>query len=194
VHVTHFNALFWDAGRTRTRVVEHGVVDPGPQYTGELPRAAVVVNEPGRRGRVTGTDLLAALGQDVPVDLFGIGAGALGGVENLPQAALHAAMAQRRVYLHPVRWTSLGLSLIEAMHLGMPVVALATTEVPEAVPPQAGVISTRVDVLRGALRALVDDPEQARAMGKAARAFALERYGLARFLADWNALLMEVVR
>jgi len=194
VHVTHFNALFWDAGRTRTRVVEHGVVDPGPQYTGELPRAAVVVNEPGRRGRVTGTDLLAALGQDVPVDLFGIGAGALGGVENLPQAALHAAMAQRRVYLHPVRWTSLGLSLIEAMHLGMPVVALATTEVPEAVPPQAGVISTRVDVLRGALRALVDDPEQARAMGKAARAFALERYGLARFLADWDALLMEVVR
>jgi hypothetical protein len=194
VHVTHFNALFWDAGRTRTRVVEHGVVDPGPRYTGELPRAAVVVNEPGRRGRVTGTDLLAALGRDVPVDLFGIGAGALGGIGDLPQAALHAAMAQRRVYLHPVRWTSLGLSLIEAMQLGMPVVALATTEVPEAVPPQAGVISTRVDVLRGALRALVEDSEQARAMGKAARAFALERYGLARFLADWDALLTEVVR
>jgi glycosyltransferase involved in cell wall biosynthesis len=129
----------------------------------------------------------------VPIDLFGIGAGALGGIENLPQAALHAAMAERRVYLHPVRWTSLGLSLIEAMHLGMPVVALATTEVPEAVPPEAGVISTRVDVLRRALRALVHDPEQARVMGKAARAFALERYGLARFLADWDALLTEVV-
>ena len=98
------------------------------------------------------------------------------------------------MYLHPVRWTSLGLSLIEAMHLGMPVVALATTEVPEAVPPEAGVISTRVDVLRGALRALVEDPEQARAMSKAARAFALERYGLARFLADWDALLAEVIR
>ena len=39
-------------------------------------------------------------------------------------------MARRRLYLHPVRWTSLGLSLLEAMHLGMPVVALATTEVP----------------------------------------------------------------
>ena len=83
---------------------------------------------------------------------------------------------------------------IEAMHLGMPVVALATTEVPGAVPPEAGVVSTRVDVLRGALRALVDDPEQARAMGKAARAFALEHYGLARFLADWDALLTDVVR
>ncbi|HWM10062.1 MAG TPA: hypothetical protein VNO82_11995, partial [Solirubrobacteraceae bacterium] len=55
VHVTHFNALFWDAGSTPTRVVEHGIVDPGHRYTGELPRAAVVINEARRRGRVTGT-------------------------------------------------------------------------------------------------------------------------------------------
>lgn len=34
-------------------------------------------------------------------------------------------MARRRVYLHTARWTSLGLSLLEAMHLGMPVVAVA---------------------------------------------------------------------
>ena len=194
VHVTHFNALFWDTGSTATRVIAHGVVDPGERYTGELPRAAVVVNEAGRRGRVTGTDLLGPLGGDVPLDLFGIGAGVLGGIENLPQAELHVEMARRRVYLHPVRWTSLGLSLIEAMHLGMPVIALATTEAPEAVPPEAGVVSTRVDVLRAALRLLVDDPEQARAMGKAARAAALARWGLGRFLADWDALLAEVAR
>jgi glycosyltransferase involved in cell wall biosynthesis len=194
VHVTHFNALFWDTGDTPTRVIEHGVVDPGAQYTGELPRAAVVVNEPVRRGRVTGTDVLRDLGRDVALDVFGIGAGALGGIENLPQARLHGAMARRRVYLHPVRWTSLGLSLIEAMHLAMPVVALATTEVPEAVPPEAGVISTRVAVLREAAHALIDDPERARAMGKAARAHALARYGLARFLGDWDALLTEVAR
>jgi len=192
VHVTHFNALFWDTGTTPTRVIEHGIVDPGEQYTGELARAAVVVNEPERRRRVTGTDLLALLGRDVPLDLFGIGAGTLGGIENLPQARLHAEMARRRVYLHPVRWTSLGLSLLEAMHLGMPVVALATTEAPSAVPPDAGVVSTRVDVLLAALRWLADDPEQARLMGKAARAAALARYGLARFLADWDALLAEV--
>ncbi len=30
VHVTHFNALFWDAGATPVRVIEHGIVDPGP--------------------------------------------------------------------------------------------------------------------------------------------------------------------
>ena len=191
VHVTHFNALFWDAGSTPTRVIEHGIVDPGYRYTGELARAAVVINEPGRRGRVTGTDLLPALNSDVALDLFGMGAGELGGIDGLRQDELHAEMARRRAYLHPIRWTSLGLSLLEAMHLGMPVVALATTEVAEAVPPVAGVVSNRIDVLRAALRKYMADPEEARVAGLAARAVALERFGLRRFLDDWDRLLRE---
>lgn len=193
VHVTHFNDLFWDCGLTRTTVIEHGVVDPGERYTGERPAAAVVINEPVRRGRVTGTDLLARFAAAGPVDLFGMASEPLGGLD-LPQTELHAAMARRRVYLHPVRWTSLGLSLLEAMHLGMPVVALATTEVVEAVPPEAGYLSTDVEVLVEGVRRLLADPEEARLRGKAARSAALARYGLARFLADWEDLLAPVVR
>jgi hypothetical protein len=191
VHVTHFNHLFWDAGGTPTRVIEHGIVDPGERYGGELPRAAVVINEARRRARVTGTDLLERFAAAAPIDLFGMDAPALGGAD-LPQGRLHAEMARRRVYLHPIRWTSLGLSLLEAMHLGMPVVALGTTEAHEAVPPEAGVVSTRLDVLEAALRRLVADPAEARERGRAARAAALERYGLARFLADWDEVLAAV--
>jgi hypothetical protein len=193
VHVTHFNALFWDAGSTPTRVIEHGVVDPGERYSGELPRGAVVINEARRRARVTGTDLLDRFAQAGPIDLFGIDAASVGGVEDLPQERLHDEMARRRVYLHPIRWTSLGLSLLEAMHLGMPVVALGTTEVHEAVPPEAGVVSTKVDVLARAMRRLIEDPDEAAERGRAARAAVLERYGLDRFLADWDDLLGQVV-
>ncbi|MBC5827892.1 MAG: glycosyltransferase family 1 protein, partial [Candidatus Eremiobacteraeota bacterium] len=71
VHVTHFNDVFWDVAGTRTRVIEHGIVDPGYRYTGELPRSAVVINEPQRRGRVTGTDLLERFEAEAPIDLFG---------------------------------------------------------------------------------------------------------------------------
>ena len=194
VHVTHFNRLFWAPGSTPTTVIEHGVVDPGYRYTGELPRAAAAINEPVRRGRVTGTDLLALFSSALPVDLFGMGAAALGGIENLVQDDLHTAMARRRVYLHPIRWTSLGLSLLEAMHLGMPVVALATTEVCEAVPPEAGFVSNRLDHLCEALRRLGTDPEEATRLGKAGREHALARYGLGRFLEDWDRLLYEVAR
>jgi hypothetical protein len=191
VHVTHFNRLFWDAGTTRTRVIEHGIVDPGYRYTGEVAAAAVVVNEPVRRARVTGTDLLEHFANVVPIELFGIDAARLGGTD-LAQDALHDAMARRRVYLHPIRWTSLGLSLIEAMHLGMPVVALATTEVPAAVPPSAGVVSNRLDVIEAALRRFLADPLAARRAGVSARTAALARYGLKRFLTDWDRLLQEV--
>jgi glycosyltransferase involved in cell wall biosynthesis len=75
------------------------------------------------------------------------------------------------------------------MHLGMPVVALATTEVPEAVPPDAGVVSNRPDVLAAALRRFVAEPEAAVACGRAARRGALARYGLRRFLDDWDVVL-----
>src|SRR5690606_13794049 len=72
VHVTRFNALMWDTGTTRTTVIEHGIVDPGPRYTGEIPAAAVVVNEPRRRNRVTGTDLLGRFSRALPLDVYGM--------------------------------------------------------------------------------------------------------------------------
>ncbi|HET6795026.1 MAG TPA: glycosyltransferase [Acidimicrobiales bacterium] len=190
-HVTYFNRLFWDTGRARTAVVEHGVVDPGHIYVGDMPRAVAAVNDPVRRARVTGTDLLQDLGHRLPVDLFGIATEELGGTD-VNQSELHAAMARRRVYLHPFRWTSLGLTLIEAMHIGLPVVGLATTEAPEAVPSGAGVLSNRPDVLVEAAKTLLADPELAAAMGKQGRQAALARYGLDRFLADWDRLLEEV--
>jgi hypothetical protein len=192
VHVTHFNELFWDCGATPTRVIEHGIVDPGYRYTGEFARAAVAINEARRRGRVTGTDLLWRFARVMPLDLFGIDAGALGGRDNPPQSVLHAELPRRRAYLHPVRWTSLGLSLIEAMQLGMPVVALATTEAGEAVPPGCGVVSTDVERLCAALRDYAADPERAREDGLRARTYARERYGLERFLAAWDSLFAEV--
>lgn len=203
VHVTHFNELVWDCGDVETIVVEHGVRDPGPLYTGELERIGVVVNEPVRRWRVVGTDLLPGFAREAPVDVFGMGGDALRTVfpeasrvvpaGNLAPDPLHRELAQRRLYLHPFRWTSLGLALLEAMHLAMPVVALATTEVVRAVPPGAGVISTDPADLRAAIRAFLADPQWAREVGRSAREHVLARYGLAAFLARWDEVLTRVV-
>jgi hypothetical protein len=201
VHVTHFNALFWDCGRTATAVVEHGVPDPGLRYTGELPHLAFVVNEPVRRWRNTGTDLLAHFAEH-PVDAFGIDGdllppalprcNRLAFAGNITPGELYEALPQRRAYLHLNRWTSLGLSLIQAMLLGLPVVVLDTTEASRAVPPDAGALSTDPEVLRRAAAQLLRDPEEARRRGQVARAAALERYGMGRFVRDWDAVLARV--
>ena len=199
-HVTGFNELFWDCGAARTTVIDHGIVDPGHRWTGELARAAVVVNDPVRRGRSVGTDLLPALSEAGPLDVFGMRVDQLPGAlpvpperlavhEDLPQERMHDELARRRVYVHTSRWTSLGLSLLEAMHLGMPVVALAATEVPVAVPPEAGVVATRLDELVAGVRRFLADADLAAQAGAAARRHALEHYGLKRFLDDWDRLL-----
>ncbi|MDR6864741.1 glycosyltransferase [Phycicoccus sp. 3266] len=205
VHVTHFNALCWDNGTQPVRVVEHGIPDPGHRWTGEDASLAVVVNEPIRRTRVAGTDLVLDLAADLPLHAYGMGSDELGATaskrglrglspgtcHDVSQAELHERLGRHRVYLHPYRWTSLGLSLVEAMTLGMPVLALSTTEAPEAVPPGTGVVTNNPSLLREVAKRWLHDRDEAERVGTAAREHALRRFGLDRFLADWDHLLEE---
>jgi len=199
-HVTYFTELFWDTGIAPKAVIEHGVVDHGDFFTGELPRAAAVINEPVRRWRSTGSDLLGGFSQVAPVDVFGMEAEGLADKLGVPGdrvvAAgdlavpnLQAELGRRRAYVHPNRWTSLGLSLLEAMTAGVPAIALDSTDARRAVVPGTGTISTDVRELHTALRHLVDDPSRARDQGAMAREWALERFGLGRFLSDWDSML-----
>jgi hypothetical protein len=203
VHVTAFNALMWDNGVAPTTVVEHGIPDPGHLWTGERERVAAVVNEPVRRCRVAGTDVLLRVAESVPVEVYGMGMDALAEHlpdqrdhlhENVRQDQMHARLGGARAYLHPYRWTSLGLSLVEAMTIGLPVAALATTAAAESVPPAAGVVSSDPRVLAETLRRWLKDPDEARERGMAARAHAVDRFGLGRFLSDWQEVFEEVVR
>jgi glycosyltransferase involved in cell wall biosynthesis len=184
-------------------VVEHGVLDPGYRYTGELASLGVVVNEPLRRRRVAGTDLVLDFAERFDVDVYGMGVAPLAAHsrrlagrlhEDLPQHELHAVLGRHRAYFHPYRWTSLGLSLIEAMTIGLPVLALAVTETPTVVPETAGVVSNDPSVLAAAARRWLAEPQEAEAIGRQARHVALQRFGLDRFQADWDALLKEVLR
>jgi hypothetical protein len=204
IHVTDFNRLMWDNGSAPRSVIDHGVRDPGQLYSGEVAAAASMINEPVRRGRVVGTDLLAELSGYTPIDVWGIGTGELNqsvrrgqrvtGRGDLSTGRLMAEVARRRVYLHTARWTSLGLSLIEAMFLGMPVVAVAATMAPLVVPPEAGVVSADVATLGRAAQAFTFDHAAAEAAGKAARDFATARFSIDRFLAQWSRLIEEVCR
>ncbi len=202
-HVTWFNQMMWDCGRAPSTVIEHGVIDPGYRYTGGTTSLAVVVNEPVRRWRVAGTDLVLQMAGHVDVDVYGMGMSELAAVapqleghlhDDLPQHRLHDQLGRHRAYFHPYRWTSLGLALIEAMTAGLPVLALSTTEAPDAVPAGAGVLSNDLSRLAGTARRWMSDLEAAQEAGRTARRHALQRYGLHRYLNDWDALVKEVTR
>jgi hypothetical protein len=195
VHVTAFNDLMWDSGRTPTRVIEHGVTVPdGVAYTGELARGIVVVNNLDTRGRRLGADIFERARDVVPLDLAGMGSERLGGLGAFPRAALAELTARYRFFFHPIRYTSFGMAACEAMMLGLPIVALATTEMPTVIENGvSGYIDTSVPRLIDAMRELVNEPQRAREMGERARQLAVERFGIARFARDWDAVLRDAV-
>jgi glycosyltransferase involved in cell wall biosynthesis len=197
VHVTAFNDLMWDSGRTPTRVVEHGVVVPDDvRYTGELERGLVLVNDLATRRRRVGADVFRRVRDELPLDLVGLRSESEpGGLGEVPHDRLPSFQARYRFLFNPIRYTSLALAVCEAMMLGMPVVALATTEYATAIENGvSGYADTSVERLIDRMRELLADPEEARRLGEGARRTALERFGIERFVRDWNHALVEATR
>jgi len=194
VHVTPFNALMWDSGRTPTKVVDHGVFIPeGVRYSGEVERGIVVINHLRSRGRRLGLDVFERASRGVPLDLVGMDAESLGGIGEVSPPDLPAFEARYRFFFNPIRWTSLGLAVLEAMTIGLPIVGLATTEMVTAVENGvSGFLDTDVDNLIGPMRELVADPALARRMGARAREAALDRFSIDRFTREWVDTFAEV--
>lgn len=194
VHVTPFNELMWDSGSTPTRVIDHGVPDhPHVRYSGELARGIVVINHLGKRGRRLGPDVFTRAADKVPLDLVGMEAEALGGIGEVKPTELAAFSARYRFFFNPIRYTSLGLAVCEAMMLGMPIVGLATTEMATAIQNGvSGFVDTSLDRLIEAMKLLLANPAEARRLGTGARRYAQERFALTRFVRDWNETLQEV--
>lgn len=195
VHVTPFNAAMWDNGDMPVRVVEHGVPDPKVNYDGSLARGIVVANHLARRGRRIGRDIFEEVRRQTPLDLIGMDAEVLGGLGEIPNMEVAAHMARYRYFFSPIRYASLGLSLVEAMLCGLPIVGYATTELPTVITNgKEGYVDTRLTRLIDVARQLNAEPDLARAWGRAARDRALQRFGMARYIDDWVDLfdtLME---
>ncbi len=188
VHVTHFNQLMWDSNRTPTRVIEHGVMVPsGIHYTGEIPRGLVIVNGLASRGRRLGADVFERVRQEVPLELVGMGSEKLGGLGEVRHDQLPAFASRYRFFFNPIRYTSLGLAVCEAMMVGLPVVGLATTEMVTVVENGvSGYINTDVGKLVEAMHELLNDPDRSRVLGKAAFCRARSRFNIERFTSDWD--------
>jgi glycosyltransferase involved in cell wall biosynthesis len=195
VHCTHFNALMWDNGRTPSRVIEHGIRLLSPaDYTGERKQGVVVVNNLDLRGRRLGVDVYLEAARQVPLVLVGMGAERIqGGAGEVTNHLLPQFMAQHRFFFNPIRYTSLGLSILEAMMVGVPIVGLATTELVTVIRDgENGYVDTRLDKLVEAMQHLLKDPGHAREIGQAGRRLAMERFSIERFVDDWLRVLREV--
>ena len=194
VHVTQYNRLMWDNGLAKTRVVEHSVaIDPAIRYQGDRPEGIIIVNELQRRGRMAGFDLFQELKQRVPLTVAGMSSAEIGGIREIQYSQLHGRVAEHRFLFSALRYSSLPLAVIEAMTIGMPIIALATTELPTVIQNDVhGYVSADLDVLSDRMQYLLDNPATAKLLGDNARQLALSRFGLSRFTSDWNTIFAEI--
>lgn len=194
VHVTWFNRLMWDSGATPVRVIEHGVLLPETlRYRGELDRGLVVINNLASRGRLLGLDIFHALRRRLPLDLVGMDAESAGGLGEISHDDLPAFMCRYRFLFNPIRYTSLGLAVCEAMTLGLPVVGLATTEMATAVVNDvSGYVDTNLDRLVERMQFLLRHPDAARRLSDGARRIAAGRFGIRRFAREWDGTLRQM--
>ncbi len=195
VHVTHFNRLMWDCGKTPTRVIDHGVIAPAAEYTGKLDRGIVVINNLNERGRRLGLDIFFEVRKHIPLDLIGMDTRKIGGIGEILHPQLPDFIKDYRFMFNPIRYTSLGLAVIEAMMVGLPVAGLATTEMVTVIRDgTSGILHTDPQYLIDRMKNLLEDKDLALRLGLAGKEIALKRFNIDRFTRDWYKLLSEVIR
>ncbi len=193
VHVTHFNKLMWNNNRTPVRVIDHGVTDPGISYSGELNKGIVVINNIQKRGRRLGLDVFLELKKYIPLDLVGMGSEEPG-LGEIKHGQLPGFISRYRFFFNPIRYTSLGLSILEAMMIGVPVVGMATTELVTVIQNGvSGYVHTDTRYLADKMKELLDNHELAVQLGNEGRKIAQERFNINRFARDWEETFNKVI-
>jgi glycosyltransferase involved in cell wall biosynthesis len=129
----------------------------------------------------------------VPLDLVGMAAEESNGLGEIDHDRLPAFQVHYRFFFNPIRYTSLGLAVVEAMMLGMPIIGLATTEMATAIENGlSGYVHTDLRFLVDRMNELLANPDEARRLGEGARRRAQERFGLDRFIREWTEAFAEV--
>jgi glycosyltransferase involved in cell wall biosynthesis len=178
------------------------ISDPGYRYTGEVARAAVLVGESQRYRHGPSGALVLELARHLPVDVYDVDSGELhpdpwassedlGGHQHLSQVELHAEVARHRACVHTSPSSAHGLTLLEVMHLGLPVVPLMGARTRGTVVSGARAVAADAEAMIAATRRLLTDPDAARELGRYARRAALARHGVEHFLADWENVLVR---
>ena len=194
VHVTSFNKLMWQNDTGNVKVIDHGIMPAQVGYSGELEKGIVVVNHLHQRGRKLGADIYEKVKQQVPVDLVGMGTKEHGGLGEVLHPQLPQFISRYRFFFNPIRYTSLGLAVLESMMAGIPFVGLATTEYVTVVQNGvSGYIHTDVDYLVEKMKALLSDKLLASELGKAGKKIVEQQFNIHRFAKEWEETFKEVI-
>jgi len=184
----------WQNDNCNVKVIDHGITLPQVNYSGELEKGIVVINHLHQRGRKLGADIFEKVSKEVPLDLVGMGTKEYGGLGEVLHPQLPSFISKYRFFFNPIRYTSLGLAVLESMMIGIPFVGLATTEYVTVVKNEySGYIHTNVNYLIEKMKALLTDKNLAVRLGEQGKKIAHERFNIQRFTKEWQETFEQVI-
>jgi glycosyltransferase involved in cell wall biosynthesis len=107
---------------------------------------------------------------------------------------LPSFISKYRFLFNPIRYTSLGLAVLESIMIGIPFVGLATTEYVTVVQNEkSGYIHTDVDYLIEKMKTLLMNKNLAVQLGEQGKKVAEARFNIQRFTKEWKETFEEVI-
>jgi glycosyltransferase involved in cell wall biosynthesis len=117
-----------------------------------------------------------------------------GGLDEVLHPQLPSFISKYRFFFNPIRYTSLGLAVLESMMTGIPFVGLATTEYVTVIKNEfSGYIHTDIDYLIERMKALLADKNLAVQLGEQGKKIEEERFNIQRFTKEWKETFEQVI-
>jgi glycosyltransferase involved in cell wall biosynthesis len=170
-------------------VIDHGIpISEMYPYTGEKSELLTVGNALHREH--FDRAMMASVREKLPVQIIGVNSKIEGSRPSRDWDDLRAMYQTYRSYLNFTREPERGytLSTLEAMAVGMPVVAIRHRVTPIVDGENGFLVDTAEEMIARA-RLLLADVKLARRLGQSARQTVKTRYGIDRFVGQWNEVL-----
>lgn len=162
-------------------------------HTGTRPQILVVGQNIRSRGNEKGLDNLMPLAQKFPITVAGRGndgiPGAIGFASN--HENLVKLYREHQIFLNPSN--TMGMSTLEAMATGMPVVCFRMINSDVVRDGINGIIVENLQEADRALNLLLKDRNYCLELGRNARATIEEKFRMESFVRRWNTLFEQVV-
>lgn len=187
----------WDRSDPTVRVVRHGVdtdtFSPNEMLTERKPVLLSVVNDWKNRDWCCGHRLWEEATRGLPTLVVGDTPGL-----SEPARSVHDLVMKYRssqVFVNTSLVSPVPTALLEAMACGCAVVTTNNCMIPEVVEDgKNGLFADDPAGIRRHCERLLADPALCRRLGEAARQTIVERFGLGRFVEDWQQLFEEATR
>ncbi len=192
IFISEFSRDAWGYSKEESEVVHHGV-DTELFKNQNKPRDNVILtvgNDMANRSELLGFDIFQRVCQGLPTRIVGDNRGISLPAKN--EFDLINTYNAASIYFCPAKWSPVSFSLLESMACGCAVLAkpnpLISTFI---VNGENGFCTDNEGEMRKYLELLLKDPPLARKLGNAARKTVQEKFGLQRFVNEWNNILLR---